>query len=130
MQNTAGKTALGLDSNIGALLCYVNICLPIGFVYSIIVLVTDKENKLPRFHAFQSLILTVVSIVIFVGLQIFATVIAIAANSTIISLLFTLVFAALGIGIFALIVISAIKAFQGNIFKIPVIGDMADKWSN
>ena len=58
MQNMNGKTALGLDNNVGAMVCYLNICLPIGLIYSIIVLATDKTNKLPRFHAFQSLLLT------------------------------------------------------------------------
>ena len=52
-----GKTALGLDVNIGAMLCYVaNIIpcvVPLGLVYSIIVVVQDKTNKLARFHAFQ-----------------------------------------------------------------------------
>jgi uncharacterized membrane protein len=27
-------------------------------------------------------------------------------------------------------VYSAVKAYQGEIFKLPVIGDLADKWSN
>jgi uncharacterized membrane protein len=38
-------------------------------------------------------------------------------------------------GIFTLVVLGlsifmAIKAYQGNLFKLPVIGDLADKWSN
>src|SRR5688500_12919823 len=57
-----GKTALGLDNNLGALLCYLNICFPFGLVYSIIVLVTDKTNKLPRFHAVQSILLSLTGI--------------------------------------------------------------------
>lgn len=63
MQNTNGKTALGLDNNVGALICYVgNVICALGFIYSIIVLVTDKTNKLPRFHAFQSILLSVVGL--------------------------------------------------------------------
>jgi uncharacterized membrane protein len=34
------------------------------------------------------------------------------------------------LGIFVAVIFSAIKAYQGQIFKLPVIGDMADKWSN
>jgi hypothetical protein len=31
MENaTGGKTALGLDNNVGALICYLNISLPFG----------------------------------------------------------------------------------------------------
>ena len=55
MQNMNGKTALGLDSNVGAMLCYLPLC-GISLIYSIIVLITDKSNKTVRFHAFQSLL--------------------------------------------------------------------------
>ena len=56
MQNADGKSALGLDSNVAAGLAYVYPC-GIGLIMSIIILVTDKTNKLARFHAFQSLLL-------------------------------------------------------------------------
>ena len=47
-----------------------------------------------------------------------------------VSFLVYAVFFILVIGLFVMLVISCIKAFQGQIFKIPVIGGMADKWSN
>lgn len=124
-----GKTALGLDANIGALLCYINICLPIGLIYSIIVLVTDKTNKLPRFHAFQSLLLTGLGIVFGIVINIISAV-AIAAESGILSILIGLISLVFGLGILVLVVIAAFKAFQGQIFKIPIIGNLADQWSN
>jgi uncharacterized membrane protein len=34
------------------------------------------------------------------------------------------------LGMFVAVVFAAIKAYQGQLFKLPVIGDMADKWSN
>ena len=65
MQNMQGKTALGLDANVGALLCYLgNLVCALGLIYSIVVIVTDKTNKLTRFHAFQSILLTVTGIII------------------------------------------------------------------
>ncbi len=122
-----GKTALGLDNNVGALLCYLNICLPIGLIYSIIVLVTDKTNKLPRFHAFQSLLLTGALIVIGIVFGITLGIFTFATKSPILGFgfngIFTLV--VLGLSIFM-----AMKAYQGDLFKLPVIGDLADKWSN
>ena len=73
MQNmSGGKTALGLDTNVGALLCYLPVCL-ISLIYSIIVLVTEKDNKFMRFHAFQSLIISVIYIVVMVVLQVIGT---------------------------------------------------------
>ena len=88
MQNmSGGKTALGLDTNVGALLCYLPVCL-ISLIYSIIVLVTEKDNKFMRFHAFQSLIISVIYIVVMVVLQVIGTGIAIATESAILGSLF------------------------------------------
>ena len=126
-----GKTALGLDNNVGALLCYIPVC-GINLIYSIIVLVTDKTNKLPRFHAIQSLLLQAVSIIISIPLY-FLTFVMLMMNSTITSLiggLFGLVFLVFGLAILFFLVMSLVKAFQGQIYKIPVIGGMADKWSS
>jgi uncharacterized membrane protein len=131
MQNPgAGKTALGLDNNVGALLCYLgNLVCALGLIYSIIVIVTDKTNKLPRFHAFQSILLSVVGIVIGIVLNIIAGVAA-ASNSAAIGLLVGLIALVFGLGMLIAVIFTAVKAFQGQVFKLPVIGDMADKWSN
>ncbi|CAN5878935.1 DUF4870 domain-containing protein [soil metagenome] len=130
MQNTNGKTALGLDNNIGALICYLgNLVCALGLIYSIIVLVTDKTNKLPRFHAFQSILLSAVGIIIaMVFGMIFG--VAAAARSGILSGLGGLLYMVVGLAVFAAMVFAAIKAYQGQIFKLPIIGDLADKWSN
>lgn len=127
MQNMNGKTALGLDNNVGALLCYINICLPIGLIYSIIVLVTDKSNKLPRFHAFQSLLLTAALIVIGIGFGIVVGILSAVTKTAIFGLGFNGLFSLVVLG---LSIFMAMKAYQGELFKLPVIGDMADKWSN
>jgi uncharacterized membrane protein len=131
MQNPgAGKTALGLDNNVGALLCYLgNLVCALGLIYSIIVIVTDKTNKLPRFHAFQSILLSVIGVILGIVLNIVAGVAA-AANSTAIAMLVGLIGLVCGLGILIAVIYSAVKAYQGQVFKLPVIGDMADKWSN
>ncbi len=122
-----GKTALGLDNNVGALLCYLNICLPIGLIYSIIVLVTDKTNKLPRYHAFQSLMLTGALIIIGIVFGIIMGIFTVATKSPVLGFGFNGIFSLVVIG---LSIFMAMKAYQGDLFKLPVIGDMADKWSN
>src|SRR5215212_9455055 len=126
MQNmSGGKTALGLDNNVGALICYVgNLICALGLIYSIIVLVTDKTNKLPRFHAMQSILLTVVNIIILLPGYLIAMALFFM-NSTITSLLGSLIWLALiivGLAIFVFMIISAIKAFQGQVYKVPVVG--------
>lgn len=130
---SGGKTALGLDNNVGALICYVgNLVCALGLIYSIVVLVTDKTNKLPRFHAMQSILLTAVNLIVLLPGYFIATAFFLM-NSTITSILGTLlwlVIAIVGLGLFVLMIIAAIKAFNGEIYKIPFIGNFADQWSN
>ena len=125
MQN--GKTALGLDTNVGALLCYLPVC-AISLIYSIIVLVTDKDNKNVRFHAFQSLLLTGAYVVLMIGISVISGIASAAIGSAggLIGLLVPVV----ALGFIILMVVGCIKGFQGGSFKLPIIGDMADKWSN
>lgn len=128
-----GKTALGLDNNIGALICYLgNLVCALGLIYSIIVIVTDKTNKLPRFHAFQSVLMSAAGLII--GLPCYLLIFALAfMNSTITSLLaglIGLVLTIVGLALVVFTIISAIKAFNGEVYKVPVIGNLADKYSN
>ena len=144
MQNSHGKSVFDLDANLVALLCYLgNIVCMLGLVLSIITVISDKKNKLARFHAWQSILL---SIVPFVAVFIWVIV------SVIGSILGTVIDAAIGFPIFTLIIfvismimylimavaslillvgliVGAIKAYNGELFKLPIIGKMADKYS-
>ena len=135
MENpSAGKTALGLDLNVGAGICYVgNLVCSLGLIYSIIVVVTDKVNKVPRFHAFQSILLSAAGLVIGIPLYIIMFIgffIDAKIGLPIFSGLMGLVILVLVIAILYFWVMSAIKAFNGQIYKVPFIGNMADNWSN
>ena len=130
MQNmSGGKTALGLDTNVGALLCYLPVCL-ISVIYSIIVIATDKENKQMRFHAFQSLLLSVIYIVVVIALYIFIAIVAVATGSGALASLMSLLVVGVAIAFLAAMVYGMIKGYQGQQFKFPIVGDMAKKWAN
>jgi uncharacterized membrane protein len=137
MQNMNDKTALGLDNNVGALVCYIgNLVCFLGLIYSIIVIVQDKTNKLPRFHAFQSILLSVTPTIVLIVYIILAAIgVAIDAALgvpifSIIAMLLYFVLLIAFLGMFVMMIIAAIKAYNGEIYKIPVIGNMADKYSN
>jgi uncharacterized membrane protein len=129
MENPAGKTALGLDVNVGSLLCYLPVC-AISLIYSIIVIVTDKANKAVRFHAFQSLLLTAAYIVCLLAVVFVGGVLVAATGSNMLGVLVSLLYFVVIIGFLALMVFGMVKGYQGGDFKLPIIGDMADKWSN
>ncbi len=131
-----GKTALGLDTGIGVLICYFGnlACgLPLGLIYSILVIVQDKTNKVARFHAFQSLFLMVVGAIVgIVILPIYFVGVAIdyAIGFPVILGLISLVILAVSIAFLYFVVMAAIKGYGGEIYKIPVVGNFADKYSN
>ena len=126
--DNSGKSALGLDANVAAGLAYIPIC-AIGLIMSIIILVTDKTNKLARFHAFQSLLLGAIAIVGYIVLMILGFGAA-AANSGAIAMLVGLLYIVYLIAILAAVIFCCVKAFMGQIVKLPIIGGMADNWSN
>lgn len=127
MENS-GKSALGLDPNVAAGLAYLPIC-GVNLIMSIIILVTDKTNKFARFAAFQSLLLIGAMIVGYV-LTMVVAVAGAAAESAVISILSLLLWLVAIIGPLILSIVCCIMGFMGKQFKVPVIGNMADNWSN
>lgn len=130
---SGGKTALGLENNVGALICYLGnlVCL-LGLIYSIVVVATDKENKLPRFHAFQSIFLTVASFIIGIPLYIIMFVGVFVDAMIGLPLVSGLSGIAIFIWVLAMlyfVIMAAIKAYNGEFYKIPFIGNFAEKYS-
>lgn len=125
---SGGKSALGLDVNVASLLAYIPLCL-VGLVVSIIILVTDKTNKVARFHAFQSILVHVVFVLLYVVVMVFGVMSA-ATNSAAVGMLTMVLYVGWIFGLLGLCIFLMIKAYGGSMFKLPFIGDMADKWSN
>ena len=93
----------------------------LGFITGIVILLVEKDDKFIRFHAMQS---TLVFGAIFVADIILGAVIGAVPILNLINSLFnTLVF------IVAIIVwiVSMLKAFQGQMFKWPVVGNFAER---
>ena len=108
MEKDLGKTSTGIQANVAALLCYL-----VGFISGVIFLLVEKENKYVRFHAMQSVITFGA---FFIGQMVFMY---------IPFAIFLLPI--LGVGSLILWVVLMIKAYQGETFKLPIIGDIAAK---
>lgn len=130
--DNSGKSALGLDQNVAAGLAYLPIC-GINLIMSIIIIATDKTNKLPRFHAFQSLLLAGVTIVGYIVVWILTVLLAVIGSAikfpaiAFLGMLLLIIFV---LAVLAALVMCLIKAFSGEMYKLPIIGNMADNWSN
>jgi uncharacterized membrane protein len=114
------KTALGLEENIEAALCYLGI-----WVTGLIFYFVDDKNKTIRFHAAQS-------VMVFLPLSIlgwifggFFGILNYGPGLVFlwwISWLFWVL-------VVILWIILMLKAFQGQKLKLPVVGDLAEKYS-
>lgn len=106
-----GKTSLGMQANVAALLSYL-----LGFITGILFYVLEKENKFVRFHAMQS-------IVVFSALFVLGFVLGF------IPLLGWFLLPLLWLANVIIWVILMVKAYQGEYFKMPLAGNIAEKSS-
>lgn len=124
------KSSTGLDENIAALLSYI-----FGWVSGLIFFLIEKDSRLVKFHAMQSILLNVlVGVLVFVvWIATFVMIIIGAAIGdilgTIFTLLATLIWVVFGIGALIAVILCLVKAFQGQYFKLPIIGNFAEKFS-
>ena len=119
------KTNLGLEPNIAGLLCYVPCCL--GLVFSVVAAIVEKQSRFVRFHAFQSLLLHGVVIVVWIGLTAVQMVLG-AVGLGLVGVLFWIVSMVAGVGFLVVAVLLMVKANSGEEFELPVIGPMARQW--
>ena len=103
------KTSTGIEENVASLLCYL-----LGWISGLIFLLIEKDNQMVRFHAMQS-------IVTFGGLN----VIYILLMISVIGIPLMPIVGLIGLAAWLILMI---KAFQGERYKFPITGDLAEKW--
>ena len=109
MSEQSKKTSTGIQENVEGLLCYLG-----GWITGIIFFIIEKENKIVRFHAVQSIAISVVLMVVYFILGL-------------IPIIGWIIMPFVGIASFILWIILMLKAYQGKMYKLPVIGDFAEK---
>jgi uncharacterized membrane protein len=125
-----------MDPKIAAAISYI-------WIVGVIFFILEKENKFVRFHALQSILFGVANSVIMFLLAIIAIVLSIAFGiggamvggpmESLISLvvgLIWLLFWLIGLLMFAGLIFAAVKAYQGQKFKLPIIGNIAENMIN
>ena len=104
------STSTGMDPKMAALLSYL-----FGWVTGLIFYLIEKEDEYVRFHAMQS-------IITFGALNVLAIV---AGVIPVIGLIISILIAPVSLVLWILLMI---KAYQGEKYKLPVVGDMAEKY--
>lgn len=113
----AGK-GTGLAPNVASVIAYL--CAPIT---SVIMMLIEKENKEVQFHSWQGIGLGVGYIVIVVALEIISALLG--AVVSFLGVLVGLLVPLVGLAAFVIWIICMVKAYQGERWKIPYIGDFA-----
>ncbi|HMG35316.1 MAG TPA: hypothetical protein VKM94_15360 [Blastocatellia bacterium] len=139
--STPEKTKVGnLDYNVAALLNYLPSCLCcINLVPCILWLATEpKENRFLRFHSIQGLLLFGVWVAIWIVFAILGAVLGVGSMmapsasgvglaTAGAGLILLVVRLAVLIVLLIIHVLAMVKANQGQMWKLPIIGDIAEK---
>jgi uncharacterized membrane protein len=109
----------GLTDNVAGMLAYITI------IPAIIFLVVEPYNRsrFIRFHAFQSIFFYVAWTVLWVALSI-------VGAMPVLGWATLLIWPLLGLGGLIVWVLLLVKAYGGQMWKLPVIGDIAEKQAN
>ena len=102
-----GRSSLNISENVAALIAYL-----FGWLSGLIIFLVEKESRFVRFHALQSLI--------FFGAM--SLIIGILGRVPVIGWVFA---SAGGILSFGFWIIGMIKAYRGELYRFPIVGDFA-----
>jgi uncharacterized membrane protein len=112
----AVNTGTGLADNVAGMLAYITIIPAIIFL----ILEPYNRSRFVRFHAWQSIFFNIAWWILWFGLHI-------VAHIPLLGFLTILVWPLVGLAGFIVWVFLLVKANQGLMFKLPVIGDLAEK---
>jgi len=106
----------GLADNVAGMLAYVTIIPAIIFL----VLEPYNRSRFVRFHAWQCIFFNVAWWILWIGLRI-------VVHIPFLGFLTLLVWPLVGLGGLIVWIILLLKANQGQMFKLPIIGDLAQQ---
>jgi len=111
---------MGMQPNVEAGLSYV-----LTWVTGLVFFFVEKQNRFVRFHAMQS-------ILFFGGITVLQIVLNVIGSFGVpfLGLIIGLVGLLLGIVELVGYIVLLINAFQGKYFKLPIVGDYAEKYAN
>ena len=117
----AKKSSLGMDEKTAAgLACLGGVLspfVPFLWIFPLVVIFIEKESRLVKFHAIQTLCLVVVAAII--GFVSWILMFVLIGFITILLTLVPWIFN----------IIQCIKAFQGEAYKVPIVGNLAEQWA-
>jgi len=114
----------GMADNVAGMLAYITIIPAIIFL----VIEPYNRNRFVRFHAWQNIFFHAAMLAGWIGLIILSAILAVIPILG--HIVAFLLWMALAVGFFVIWIILMIKANGGQMYKLPMIGDLAEKQAN
>lgn len=95
----------------------------------IIFFVAKKEQRYARWHAVQAIGLGIVAFAVGIVFNMLSTMLAFGSGGLAIAAFLGLLSFAFSIAVIVLIILCAVKAYQGTPMRLPVLADFADKYA-
>lgn len=108
----------GLATNVASGLAYV-----LGWVSGLILFLVEKEDREVRFHAAQSLVVSIAATVVLVALNVLGFVPFLGVIAVLVGVILSIAF-------FGLWVYLLIQAFSGAHVSLPWAGQLAEEWAD
>ena len=112
------KSSTGMEPKVAVLVSHVGFLIGAGWLSGLIIYLLEKENRFVKFHAMQSIVIGVAEVIAYIIAAIL-TVVVIGAFC----------FPVIWIAALVIRIIIVMKANNGEYYKFPWFGGMADKWT-
>lgn len=112
------KSTTGMEPKVAALISHVGAPVGAGWLSGLIIYLLEKENRFVKFHAMQSLVIGVAEAILYIisGFLMFAIIGFICIP-------------VIWIASLVIRIIIVMKANNGEYYKFPWLGNMADNWT-
>jgi uncharacterized membrane protein len=110
-ETSQNETSVGMKENVAGGLCYL-----FGWLSGLVFLLIEQKNSFVRFHAWQSLLT-------------FGALSVIAVFSGWLPLLGSVIVPVISVVVFVLWVVMMVKAFKGERYRLPIVGEIAADWT-
>jgi uncharacterized membrane protein len=112
------KSSTGMEPKVAVLIAHIGFLVGAGWLSGLIIYLLEKDNRFVKFHAMQSLVIGVAEIILYI----------IAALLTLV-VIGAFCFPVIWIAALVIRIIIVMKANNGEYYKFPWFGEMADKWT-
>jgi uncharacterized membrane protein len=112
------KSSTGMEPKVAVLVSHAGFIIGAGWLSGLIIYLLEKDNKFVRFHAMQSLVVGVAEVILCIVAGILTAI-----------LIGAFCFPVIWVAALVIRIIIVMRANQGEYYKFPWLGNMADKWT-